>query len=375
MAIKFNPLTGLFDLINKKASKVNIVDAGAYYTGTEVETALQEIGGGTTLDDRYVNVTGDTMTGTLQIDVNTATDEALILKTTDDDTTKSIFEVHSSTGGVKNRILPGHIYTDRLWFGTQQDGAANGWDAYVAKRTSPASRIVFKGATTNNAFGFIISPTETVAGKRTNVFLWDRDVDNSGGVAASCGIDIAANGEGSFSCASFGLADANDILLKAAEAGVASAEIFRVSRGNSTQAGKLSIIGTTMNGLIIKAPASYTGNYLELQDSNAAVLAFVDASGNLNIDGDLTIQGDDLFMTTNTANYFLMADGTNYNPTSPADARTGLGLVAGGAGDIWVEKAGDTMTGQLLVDLGSDTEGIIIQGDASQSANLQAWQD
>ena len=42
-----------------------------------------------------------------------------------------------------------------------------------------------------------------------------------------------------------------------------------------------------------------------------------------------------------------MADGTNYNPISPADARTGLGLTAGGTGDIWVEKAGDTMTGAL----------------------------
>lgn len=30
-----------------------------------------------------------------------------------------------------------------------------------------------------------------------------------------------------------------------------------------------------------------------------------------------------------------------------ATARTNLGLVAGGAGDIWVEKAGDTMTGNL----------------------------
>ena len=29
--------------------------------------------------------------------------------------------------------------------------------------------------------------------------------------------------------------------------------------------------------------------------------------------------------------------------------RTNLGLVAGGAGDIWVEKAGDTMTGDLYM--------------------------
>lgn len=34
-----------------------------------------------------------------------------------------------------------------------------------------------------------------------------------------------------------------------------------------------------------------------------------------------------------------------------ATARTTLGLVAAGAGDIWVEKAGDTMTGELVVDL------------------------
>lgn len=32
-----------------------------------------------------------------------------------------------------------------------------------------------------------------------------------------------------------------------------------------------------------------------------------------------------------------------------AAARANLGLVAGGAGDIWVEKAGDTMTGDLLL--------------------------
>ena len=34
--------------------------------------------------------------------------------------------------------------------------------------------------------------------------------------------------------------------------------------------------------------------------------------------------------------------------------RTTLGLVAGGAGDIWVEKAGDTMTGNLVMTTGTD---------------------
>ena len=88
-------------------------------------------------------------------------------------------------------------------------------------------------------------------------------------------------------------------------------------------------------------------------------------SQQLELTGDLKIGGDDLFMATNTANYFLMADGTNYNPVSPADARTGLGLGAGGAGDIWVEKAGDTMTGNLTF---SGSQSII--GGTATTADL-----
>lgn len=37
---------------------------------------------------------------------------------------------------------------------------------------------------------------------------------------------------------------------------------------------------------------------------------------------------------------------------SAATVRTTLGLEAGGAGDIWVEKAGDTMSGQLIFNIG-----------------------
>lgn len=43
-----------------------------------------------------------------------------------------------------------------------------------------------------------------------------------------------------------------------------------------------------------------------------------------------------------------LADGGTGASTA-ADARTNLGLVAGGAGDIWAEKAGDTMTGDLVL--------------------------
>ncbi len=46
-------------------------------------------------------------------------------------------------------------------------------------------------------------------------------------------------------------------------------------------------------------------------------------------------------------------------------ARTNLGLVAGGAGDIWVEKAGDTMTGNLSVDANVDVSGKMAVGSGA----------
>ena len=58
-----------------------------------------------------------------------------------------------------------------------------------------------------------------------------------------------------------------------------------------------------------------------------------------------------------------------------ATARTNLGLVAGGAGDIWVEKAGDTITGQLMIDGGSDQIQLLVQANATQTSNLAVFEN
>lgn len=50
-----------------QASEISIADAGGYYTGTDVEAALQEIGAGTTLDTRYLKLTGGTLSGSLLV--------------------------------------------------------------------------------------------------------------------------------------------------------------------------------------------------------------------------------------------------------------------------------------------------------------------
>lgn len=46
-------------------------------------------------------------------------------------------------------------------------------------------------------------------------------------------------------------------------------------------------------------------------------------------------------------------------------ARTTLGLIAGGAGDIWAEKAGDTMSGALIIDPAAGIAGGALQVDTA----------
>jgi len=49
---------------------------------------------------------------------------------------------------------------------------------------------------------------------------------------------------------------------------------------------------------------------------------------------------------------FLVASGGELIDKTPAQVRSILGLLAGGVGDIWVEKAGDSMSGNLVISAG-----------------------
>ena len=61
------------------ASQVPLTDSGGYYSSTDIEGALQEIGSGATLDGRYVLKSGDTMSGPLEI---VAYDSTLTMRST-----------------------------------------------------------------------------------------------------------------------------------------------------------------------------------------------------------------------------------------------------------------------------------------------------
>ena len=70
MKLVLNPTTQELDVVYNTASEIQIVDAGQYYTGTEVETALQEIGVITdALATTYLKLdaSNDPITGDLQI--------------------------------------------------------------------------------------------------------------------------------------------------------------------------------------------------------------------------------------------------------------------------------------------------------------------
>ena len=87
---------------------------------------------------------------------------------------------------------------------------------------------------------------------------------------------------------------------------------------------------------------------------------------------------DQIAALSPTANNFIVGNGSEWALETASDARTSLGLVAGGAGDIWVEKAGDTMTGNLAftnaaATIGWDTDHMSI--NAAAGAGVYLFED
>ncbi len=93
-------------------------------------------------------------------------------------------------------------------------------------------------------------------------------------------------------------------------------------------------------------------------------------AGNTTVGGDLIITGDDLFLTTNTDGFILVADGINYNPVAVS-------------GDVILASNGTTTLTPNAAELGADTTGnylavfadagagdLTVTGSGSESASV-----
>ncbi|HLF17636.1 MAG TPA: hypothetical protein VI749_01935, partial [Candidatus Omnitrophota bacterium] len=105
---------------------------------------------------------------------------------------------------------------------------------------------------------------------------------------------------------------------------------------------------------------------LSVQDSNTAEVMRVDSDGNVFLDGDLSVSGNDITMGVNTAGYILIGDGVNFTPT----AVTGDGTLTATGSFTIVPNA---------VTLATDTTGdyvqLIVAGDGISSTGASTGEN
>lgn len=177
--------------------------------------------------------------------------------------------------------------------------------------------------------------------------------------------------------------DHSGVYLTQAEADLLYAAIDHNHNGvyspvGHTHTGVYSPVGHTHAFITLTdVPSSYSGQGSKLVrvNSGASALEFVDgstlyASVSHNHDGSYSALGHTHGVSTGgtgltsiAADQMLYSSASNTLTTTPLTAfargllddtdaatmRTTLGLVSGGAGDVWVLRAGDTMTGDLTI--------------------------
>lgn len=138
----------------------------------------------------------------------------------------------------------------------------------------------------------------------------------------------------------------------------------------TAEVGDIAVRTDLNKSYILKtAGASTLGNWQELLTPTDAVLSVNGQTGAVSLTTSDIAEGTNQYFTSSRvqtvgdARYLQITNNLS-DLNNAATARTNLGLVAGGAGDVWVEKAGDTMTGKLLFSGVSSDFGIDLAGSA-----------
>ena len=127
---------------------------------------------------------------------------------------------------------------------------------------------------------------------------------------------------------------------------------------------------TAASTVVVIAPAgTLSGTTLNSTVVNSS-LTSVGTLGSLAVTGAVTWSGGGSANANTAYSERLQWDGGSTNLVV-ATGRNSLGLVAGGTGDIWVEKAGDTMTGQLISTLAIGTSPFAVTS-TTVNTNLNA---
>lgn len=155
--------------------------------------------------------------------------------------------------------------------------------------------------------------------------------------------------------------------------------------GGSLEVGTFS---TTTKGIVVRGIVSQTANLTEWQDSAGTVLAAVSASGGITTNGRLFVGGDatakaNIFTSSNTQIGLAIrgVSGQTANLLELQDSAGAINALVSSTGSI--RTTGHLMVGSnsyvdgiLYAGIGSAaTKGLIVRGAASQTANLQEWQD
>jgi len=301
---------GVFPNIPREGA-MGKADDGAYYN-FKVNTSGELVIDPTNLDSRYVNIPGDQMTGTLQINVPTTTTEALILKTTDDNATKNLFEVKTSAG-------VNLLEVDNL--------------GYLGIGIDPTVPLEVNGnAKIRDRLYFPYSGSDTSSYIHTDIY------GNLQFYSGNVNLTLSAQ-SGSATLSAY----STFVNIKTAyDAGVnsyvalspANSEAVRVI--NSGYVGinetvptaqlQINTSGTTVIGQIIKAAPSQTANLTEWQNSSGGVLASINSSGYLgigiNADSIVAVKATTTFAPASGTVYGLFSNITT-NPSAGATSAYG----------------------------------------------------